>query len=97
MPVRGNVAHSTGRRTGAGCRTARAGAIMPPIDEPGTSGRAGPGVPMRALAWPARASMVSGTGRAWVRPVPALSKVTTRSAGPGVSASRGSRVCMVPP
>ena len=33
---------------------------------------------MSALVWLAMASMVSGAGSAWVRPTPALSKITTR-------------------
>ena len=33
---------------------------------------------MRAPVWLAMASIVSGAGRLWVRPTPALSKMTTR-------------------
>jgi hypothetical protein len=77
-PVPGNVAQSTRRRTWAGCRNARAWAIMPPIDQPSTFGLPRPRVSMSALVWSAMASMVTGAGSSCVRPTPELSNITTR-------------------
>src|SRR5580658_8221536 len=61
-PVPGWVAASTTLDTCAGWRTARAWAIMPPIDQPSTARRPSRSVEIRALVWLAISVMLKGDG-----------------------------------
>jgi hypothetical protein len=70
------VAASTSRLTWPGCSTARACAVMPPIDQPSTAGRPSRSAVISALVCPAMAEMVSGAGSAAVPPTPALPDTT---------------------
>jgi len=64
--------------TWAGWSTARAWAIIPPMDQPSTAVRPSPSAEIRALAWFAISVMPSGDGKVPVLPIPALSNTTTR-------------------
>lgn len=81
VPVPGYVAHST-RRTCAGCCTASAWAVIPPIYQPSTPGRLSPSASIRAPVRSAMASMVNGPGSRWVRPIPAFRRSRPGSPSP---------------
>jgi hypothetical protein len=76
-PVPGWVAARTSLDTCAGWSTARAWAIMPPIDQPSTATRPSRSAEISALVWFAMAVMLTGEGSPAVWPTPALSSATT--------------------
>ena len=76
-PVPGWVAARTSLDTCAGWSTARAWAIMPPIDQPSTATRPSRSVEIRALVSFAMALMLTAGVSGMVWPTPGLSNITT--------------------
>ena len=93
-PVPAWVAASTRRLTWAGCSTASAWAIMPPIDHPSTAVRPNPRAAIRALVWSAMVVTVSGSTMP-VAPTPALSNTTTRWWAASASTKAGDQSSML--
>lgn len=95
MPSPGALAQSTSRRTSRGWVRASAWAIIPPIDQPSTSGlrrRSARISEAVSLAIPAIVSLPRG---AVLRPTPALSKTITLCRRASASTNDGIQLSIV--
>ena len=83
-------------RTRCGCRRASDWAIIPPIDQPSTSGRPRRSARIGDTAPSTMRLIVSGSGPRVVRRMPSLSKTTTRRWRARASTNDGGQASIVP-